>query len=214
MLASGRGSSLQAILDAVARGDLLAEVAVVLSNRPSARALERARAAGVPAFAMSQRRFASLRERDLAMVERLRRYGVELVVLAGYDRVLAPEFLAAFPERVINLHPSLLPAFGGALALAPRPQAEALAYGCKLAGCTVQFVVQDGAVDAGPIIAQAVVPIYDDDTVETLVARLLPEEHRILLDAIRWIAEGCVRIEGRRVLTGQRRPSGEPGIPA
>jgi phosphoribosylglycinamide formyltransferase-1 len=187
---------------------------VVLSNRPSAAALARARAAGIPAQALPQRRFASVRERDRAMVDVLRRRQVDLVVLAGYDRVLATEFLDAFPQRVINMHPSLLPAFGGAAAVAPQPQADALAYGCKVAGCTVQFVVNDGDIDAGPIIAQAAVPIYDDDTVETLVARVLREEHRILLDAIRWIAAGRVRVDGRRVRTGHLRPPDEPGIPA
>lgn len=213
VLASGRGTSLQAILDASARGELPAEVVVVLSNRPGARALERARAAGVPAYALPQQRFASLLERDLAMVRRLKAHGVELVVLAGYDRVLSPEFLEAFPQRVINMHPSLLPAFGGAAAMAPRPQAEALEYGCKIAGCTIQFVVNDGGIDTGPIIAQAAVPVYDDDTVDTLVARILHQEHRILLDAIRWIAEGRVRLEGRRVFTGHLRPKDEPGMP-
>jgi phosphoribosylglycinamide formyltransferase-1 len=212
ILASGRGSSLQAILDASAAGTLPAKVGVVLSNRPSARALERARAAGIPAFVFPQTRFASLRDRDDAFVRKLEAYGVDLVVLAGYDRVLAPEFLRAFPRRIINMHPSLLPAFGGAGAMAPRPQAQALAYGCKVAGCSVQFVVDDGSIDAGPIIAQAAVPVYDDDTVDTLVARVLREEHRILLDAIRWIAEGHVRVEGRRVFTGHLRPKDEPTV--
>ena len=186
---------------------------MVLSNRPSAKALERARAAGVPAFALSQKRFESLPERDLAFVEKLRAHQVDLVVLAGYDRVLAAEFLQAFPEWVINMHPSLLPAFGGDSAMAPKPQADALAYGCKIAGCSVQFVLDDGGVDTGPIIAQAAVPVYDDDTVDSLVRRILRKEHRILLDAIRWIAEGRVRLEGRRVLTGQLRPSDEHMIP-
>ena len=213
VLASGRGTSLQAMLDAARQGEIPAQVAVVISNRPGSRALARARAAAVPAFAMPQTRFPDLRTRDLAMVERLRLHGVGLVVLAGYDRVLHPEFLHAFPQRVINMHPSLLPAFGGELAMAPRPQAEALAYGCKVAGCTVQFVVDDGGIDNGPIIAQAPVPVYDDDTVDTLVARILREEHRILLDAIRWIAAGRVRIEGRRVYTGHLRPPDEPGLP-
>ncbi len=209
VLASGRGSNLQAILDAAARGDLPAEVAVVLGNRPSARALERARAAGVPAHVLSQGEFPDLRARDLALVERLRDYRVDLVVLAGFDRVLCPEFLDAFPWRVINTHPSLLPAFGGEGAVAPGPQAAALAYGCKIAGCTVQFVVNDGGIDTGPIIAQAAVPVYDDDTVDTLAGRILREEHRILLDAIRWIAEGRVRVEGRRVFTGHLGPNDE-----
>jgi phosphoribosylglycinamide formyltransferase-1 len=214
VLASGRGSSLQAVLDASQRGTIPASVVVVLSNRPSSRALERARAAGVPAFALPQQRFPDVRTRDLAMLERLRDHAVDLVVLAGYDRVLrAPEMLAAFPYGVINMHPSLLPAFGGEMALPPRPQAEALAYGCKLAGCTIQFVVNDGDIDAGPIIAQAAVPVYDDDTVDTLIARILHQEHRILLQAITWIAQRRVHIQGRRVLTGHTRPPDEPGIP-
>jgi phosphoribosylglycinamide formyltransferase-1 len=214
VLASGRGTSLQALLDASAAGEIPAQVAVVLSNRPSAPALKRARAAGVPAFSLPQKRYPDLRSRDLAFVDLLKRHGVGLVILAGYDRINAPEFLNAFPQRVINMHPSLLPAFGGASALAPKPQADALAYGCKIAGCSVQFVVDDGGIDTGPIIAQAAVPVYDDDTVETLVARILREEHRILLDAVRWIAEGRVRIEGRRVFTGHLRPKDEPELPA
>ena len=214
VLASGRGSTLQALIDATAAGDFPAQVAVVLANRPSARALRRARAAGVPAFALPQQRYASLRDRDLAMVALLREHRVDLVVLAGYDRVLAPEFLDACPAQIVNLHPSLLPAFGGEHAVAPQPQRAALEYGCKLAGCTVQFVLNDGGIDTGPIINQGVVPIYDDDTVDTLVARLLREEHRILLEAIRWIAAGKVRLEGRRVRTGRLRPPDEPPIPA
>jgi phosphoribosylglycinamide formyltransferase-1 len=213
VLASGRGSTLQALIDAAAGGDFPAQVAVVLANRPSARALRRARAAGVPAFALPQQRYASVRERDLAMAALLREHRVDLVVLAGYDRILAPEFLETFPAQIVNLHPSLLPAFGGALAVAPQPQRAALEYGCKLAGCTVQFVPNDGGIDTGPIINQGVVPIYDDDTVETLVARLLREEHRILLEAIRWIAAGQVHLEGRRVLAGRLRPPDEPPIP-
>ena len=211
VLASGRGTLLQALLDAQADPAFPAEVAVVLSNRPSALALQRARAAGVPSRALPQTRYPSLRERDLAFVTELRKREVGLVVLAGYDRVTAPEFLQAFPERVINMHPSLLPAFGGLSAMNPKPQADALAYGCKVAGCSAQFVLDDGGVDTGPIIAQAAVQVYDDDTVETLAARILREEHRILLDAVRWIAEGRVRLEGRRVLTGHLRPPEPPG---
>jgi phosphoribosylglycinamide formyltransferase 1 len=209
VLASGRGTSLQAILDASREGQLPADVAIVLSNRPSARALRRAESAGIPAMVLPQKRFNSLRERDLAMAEQLRAHAVELVVLAGYDRVLDPEFLQAFPARIINMHPSLLPAFGGEMAMAPKPQADALAYGCKVAGCTVQFVLDDSGVDTGPIIAQAAVPVYDDDTAETLSNRILRQEHRILLDAITWIAEGRVRLEGRRVYTGHLRPDDE-----
>jgi phosphoribosylglycinamide formyltransferase-1 len=147
------------------------------------------------------------------MVERLRRYGVELVVLAGYDRVLSPEFVEAFPHRIINMHPSLLPAFGGAGWMAPRPQAEALAHGCKITGCTIHLVTTESGVDAGPIVAQAAVPIYDDDTVDTLVARVLRQEHRLLLETVRLFAEGRIRVEGRRVFTGSLRPPDEPGMP-
>jgi phosphoribosylglycinamide formyltransferase-1 len=214
VLASGRGTNLQAMLDAAAGGEIPAQVAVVLSNRPSARALERARAAGVPAFALPQQRFATRRERDLAMVARLRAHEVDLVVLAGYDRVLAPEFVDAFPARIINMHPSLLPAFGGRGATSPQPQADALAYGCKVAGCTVHLVVNEGEIDSGPIVAQAAVPVYDDDTVDTLAARILRQEHRILLETIRLFASGRVRLEGRRVLTGDVRPQDEPPGPA
>jgi phosphoribosylglycinamide formyltransferase-1 len=211
VLASGRGTSLQAILDA--GDDFPAKVAVVLGNRPGARALQRARAAGVPTIALPQQRFPSRRERDLAMVDHLRQHDVDLVVLAGFDRVLDPEFLDAFPQRVINLHCSLLPAFGGELAMSPRPQQAALEYGCKVAGCTVHFVVNDGGIDTGPIVNQGTVPIYDDDTVDTLVARLRWEEHRVLLEAIRWIAAGQVAVEGRRVSTGHRRPPDERPLP-
>jgi phosphoribosylglycinamide formyltransferase 1 len=214
VLASGRGSSLQAILDAQRAPDFPAEVAVVLSNRPSARALKRAHDAGVPAEALSQRGFDTLLDRDMAFVQRLREHGAELVVLAGYDRILSPEFNQAFPGRIINTHPSLLPAFGGHSAVSPRPQTDALEYGCKVAGGSVQFVLDDGGVDTGPIIAQAAVPVYDDDTPDTLVARILREEHRILLDAIRWIAEGRVRLEGRRVFTGHLRPADEEALAA
>jgi len=214
VLASGLGTSLQALIDASASGDFPAEVVVVLSNRPSARALERARAASIPARALSQRAFESLTARDQALVDELRKHDVDLVVLAGYDRINDPVFLRAFPERIINMHPSLLPAFGGPSAMAPKPQADALAYGCKIAGCSIQFVVDDGGVDTGPIIAQAAVPVFDDDTVETLSARILREEHRILLDAVRWIAEGRVRLDGRRVYTGHLRPAGEPAPPS
>ncbi|HEU5318864.1 MAG TPA: phosphoribosylglycinamide formyltransferase [Chloroflexota bacterium] len=209
VLASGRGSSLQALLDAQADPAFPAEVVLVLSNRPSARALERARAAGIPARALPQTRFESRTARDLAYVGLLRKRNVDLVVLAGYDRISDPIFLRAFPGRIINMHPSLLPAFGGESAMAPKPQADALEYGCKIAGCTIQFVVDDGGVDTGPIIAQAAVPVYDDDSVETLVRRILKEEHRLLLDSIRWIAEGRVRLEGRRVYTGHFRPPDE-----
>ncbi len=193
VLVSGRGTNLQAIMDAIERGEVPAEIAVVVSNRADAYALERARRRGVPTVVIERGRFGSRVAHQLALAEELRRRGVELVVLAGFDRVLVPEFLAAFPLRVLNVHPSLLPAFGGGL----HAQADALAYGVKVAGCTVHFVTND--VDAGPIVAQAAVPVLEDDTVETLSARILAEEHRILPQAISLYAQRRLVVDGRRV---------------
>ena len=193
VLVSGRGSNLQAIIDAIGRGEVMAEIAVVVSNRPRAYALERARSRGIPTAVVERRSFASRVAHQLAIVEELRRWGVELVVLAGFDKVLVPEFLAAFPGRVINVHPSLLPAFAGGL----HAQAEALAHGVKISGCTVHFVTDD--VDAGPIILQAAVPVHEGDDVDSLSARILEQEHRILPRAIDLIARGRVVVEGRKV---------------
>ena len=197
VLASGRGSNLGAILDAIERGELPAEVVVVAGNRPAAPALARAQARGLPALAAARAAYPDRTAQHHALIEILRAHQVELVVLAGYDQILSPEFIRGFRERIINIHPSLLPAFSGTL----HAQADALAYGVKIAGCTAHFVTED--VDAGPIILQAAVPVEDDDTVETLAARILTQEHRILPEAIRLIAEGRIRIEGRRVLTRQ-----------
>ena len=193
VLVSGRGSNLQAIIDAIGRGEVMAEIAVVVSNRPRAYALERARSRGIPTAVVERRSFASRVAHQLAIVEELRRWGVELVVLAGFDKVLVPEFLAAFPGRVINVHPSLMPAFAGGL----HAQAEALAHGVKISGCTVHFVTDD--VDAGPIILQAAVPVHEGDDVDSLSARILEQEHRILPRAIDLIARGRVVVEGRKV---------------
>ena len=172
-----------------------AEIVVVAGNRSEAAALARARARGIPAVAVPRAAYSSRAAQQQALIAVLREHLVELVVLAGYDQILTPEFIAAFRERIINIHPSLLPAFSGTL----HAQADALAYGVKIAGCTAHFVTED--VDAGPIILQAAVPVEDDDTVETLAARILDQEHRILPEAIRLIAEGRIRIEGRRVVT-------------
>jgi len=194
VLVSGRGTNLQAILDAIQRGELNAEVALVVSNRPEAYALRRAAQRGVPTVVVERRAYPSRREQHMAIAEALRQAGVDLVVLAGFDQVLHPDFVKAFPMRIINIHPSLLPAFGGGL----HAQADAWAYGVKVSGCTVHFVTEE--VDAGPIILQAAVPVLDDDTPETLAARILEQEHRILPQAIALIAQGALRIEGRRVL--------------
>jgi len=192
VLISGRGSNLQAILDSIARDVLPARVVAVASNHAGVLGLDRAERAGVPWYVFSREAYPSRRARDEAMAEFLRYHEIDLVVLAGYDRVLAPAVIASFHDRIINVHPSLLPAFGGTLHAA----AEALRYGVKVSGCTVHFVTDD--LDAGPIILQRAVPVRDDDTEVTLAARILAEEHKALPEAIRLLAEGRVRLEGRR----------------
>jgi len=192
VLVSGSGTNLQSILDAATSGAIDVEVRVVISNRPKARALERARAAGVPALCVSHRKFETREAFEEALVEALGERGVEWVALAGFMRVLTPRFLGAYPGRVVNIHPALLPAFPGTHG--PR---QALEYGAKVSGCTVHFV--DEGTDTGPIIAQAVVPVLDDDTEESLAARILEQEHRIYPWALQLIAGGRLVREGRRV---------------
>jgi phosphoribosylglycinamide formyltransferase 1 len=188
VLASGGGTNLQAILDAVAARSLDARVAVVIANVPGAGALERARAAGVEALTIDHRAYPDRRAFDAAIVEALRARGVEVVVLAGFMRVVTDVLLSAFPWRVVNIHPALLPSFPGIHA-----QAQALLHGARVAGCTVHFV--DGGTDTGPIIAQAAVPVLEDDDVASLTARILEQEHRLLPTALQWIAEGRVTVE-------------------
>lgn len=193
VLVSGRGSNLQALLDAQAAGRLGGEVVVVISNHAGAPALDRAAAVGVPTVVLERDAFPTRKAQHLAIAETLAAHGVDLVVLAGFDRIVHPEVVRRYEGRILNVHPSLLPAFAGGL----HAQAEALAYGVKIAGCTVHFVTDD--VDAGPIVLQAAVPVLDEDTVESLSARILAEEHRILPEAVRLFSEGRLRIEGRRV---------------
>ena len=193
VLVSGRGTNLEAILQASAEGRLGAVPVLVLSDRAGAPALEKAAARGVPAEVVPRSAFATPESFEAALVHRLRQGGVDLVALAGFLRVLGPTFLSAFPGRVLNIHPSLLPSFPGLNA--PR---QALAYGVKVTGCTVHFV--DEQVDHGPIILQAAVPVLAGDTEESLAARILAEEHRLFPEAIRLVAEGRVRVEGRVVL--------------
>ena len=197
VLASGRGSNLQAILDACADGRLAAEVAVVLSNVASAQALVRAARAGVPTRVIEHRAFASREAFDEALVAELRAHEVELVVLAGFMRIVTPVLLGAFPERVVNVHPALLPAFPGMHA-----QRQALDYGVRVTGCTVHLV--DAGVDTGPVLAQRTLPVSPDDTEETLSARLLVEEHRALVDVLAAFAEGRVQV------VPPRAPGGRP----
>lgn len=205
VLASGSGTNLQALVDASARGELgPARLVVVGANVPGCGALARARQAGIPTFLLDHRAFASRAAFDAALVEALGRHGVELVVLAGFMRLLTPAFLDAFPQRVVNVHPALLPAFPGT-----HGQRQAVEYGVKIAGCTVHFV--DTGTDTGPIIAQAAVPVLEGDGEESLRLRILAEEHRLLPAAVRALAEGRVRVEGRRVRVTADVPPGFAG---
>jgi len=193
VLASGSGTNLEALIDAGARGELGdARVVVVGVNVANCGALARARTAGLPAFVLDHRTHPTREAFDGALVSALRARDVELVVLAGFMRILTPTLLAAFPDRVINIHPSLLPAFPGV-----DGQAQALRAGVKISGCTVHFV--ETGVDCGPIIAQAAVPVRDDDDVERLRLRILAEEHKLLPAVVRAISEGRVTIQDRRV---------------
>jgi phosphoribosylglycinamide formyltransferase-1 len=190
VLLSGRGSNLGAILDATARGDLAAEVAIVISNKPGAAGLERAASHGVPTRVVDHKAYLDRESFDHALVDHLREANVDCVVLAGFMRIVTRVLLDAFPNRVVNIHPSLLPAFPGVDA-----QAQALAYGVRVTGCTVHLV--DGGTDTGPIIAQAVVPVLPDDTRDALADRILAREHGLLVYALRLLAEDRVRIEPR-----------------
>lgn len=188
VLVSGTGTNLQAILDAIGAGTLKAKVGVVVSNVATAKALERAKAAKVPAIVVDHKAFPDRASFDAATVEVLRLHGVDCVVLAGFMRLITPVLLDAFPNRIVNVHPALLPAFPGMHA-----QRQALEYGVGLSGCTVHFV--DAGMDTGPIIAQGPVPVLDDDTEATLSARILAKEHELLPAVLQWIADGKVTVE-------------------
>ncbi len=193
VLISGRGSNLQAIVDGIENGRIPAEIVAVISNVPGALGLQRAEKHGIPAMIVDHKAYETREAFESRLIEILREKGVELVVLAGFMRVLTSHFLKAFPMRVVNIHPALLPSFPGV-----GVQAKAVAYGVRFSGCTVHFVNE--GVDAGPIIAQAVVPVFSGDTGESLANRILKMEHRIFPMVIQWIAEGRVRVEGRRVV--------------
>lgn len=198
VLASGRGSNLQSILDATREGRIESEVAVVISDNRSAFALERARRSGSPAVFINPGNFSTREEYESALVEVLHIHGVELVCLAGYMRLVGKVMLDAFPNRILNIHPALLPAFPGL-----HGQRQACEYGVKFSGCTVHFV--DQGMDTGPIILQAVVPVLDEDTPDTLAARILEQEHRIYPEAIHLFSTGRLKIAGRRVLIEKER---------
>lgn len=199
ILISGRGSNFEAIARAVGAGGIAARIALVVSNRDEARGLALAREMGLPARSIpsTNRSRESFEDELLAALEESQ---VDYICLAGFMRVLSPSFVRVFPRRILNIHPSLLPAFPGVDA-----QKQALEHGVKFTGCTVHFV--DEGVDTGPIILQAVVAVLDDDTVETLSARILEEEHRIYPEAVRLLAEDRLQIQGRRVLQKKREGS-------
>lgn len=197
LLISGRGSNLGAVVDAIAEGRLRARMAIVISNRAEAAGLERARAAGIETRVMPHGDHASREAYDHALVAELTRHGVKLVCLAGFMRRLGPAFCDAFPQAILNIHPSLLPAFPGTHA--PR---QALDHGAKVTGATVHFVTPE--LDAGPIVMQAAVPVHDDDTEDTLAARILVAEHRLYPEAIQRVLDGGWRIDGRRVIFPSR----------
>ena len=191
VLCSGRGTDLQSIIDAIEAGQVPAEIAIVLTDK-EAYALERARKAGIEAVCVDRKQFDGREPFEKALIEKLEAAGVTLVVLAGFMRILTPYFVGHFAGRIMNIHPALLPSFPGAHA-----HRDVLAYGVKVSGCTVHFV--DEGTDSGHIIMQAAVPVLDDDTEETLGARVLKEEHRIYPECIRLYCEGKLKVEGRKV---------------
>lgn len=191
VLISGRGSNLQALIDAVQDGRLDTTISLVVSNKSGAPGLHRAQAAGIKTLVLDHRDFQSRNDYDAAVASELRAHGVRVVCLAGFMRLVGPAMLNAFPNAILNVHPSLLPAFPGVDA-----QAQALVHGVRVSGATVHLVT--GELDGGPIVLQASVPVLDDDTAETLAARILIEEHRIYPEAVRLLLEGGWRLEGRR----------------
>ncbi len=193
VLISGTGSNLQAIIDAILRGDLKAEIRLVISNRPDAQGLERARRHGIETAVIEHRKFPSREDFDRAVLAALRARSVELVALAGFMRLLSPVMLEAFPGRIMNIHNSLLPSFPGI-----HGPKDAIAYGVKIAGCTVFFVTP--GVDVGPVIVQAAVPVLPGDDEQALAARILHQEHRIFPHAIALYQQGRLEIRGRQVI--------------
>jgi phosphoribosylglycinamide formyltransferase-1 len=207
VLVSGSGTNLQAVIDAIAAGRLRAKIAVVISNVATAKALDRAKAAGITTSVVDHKAYPSRDAFDAAVAQELRRHGVECVVLAGFMRIVTATLLDVFPNRVVNIHPALLPAFPGVKA-----QAQALAYGVRVTGCTVHFV--DAGMDTGPVVAQATVPVLDDDDEATLTARILEKEHALLPEVLQWIADGRVEVipgeAGKRPRV-RVRAAGAPG---
>jgi phosphoribosylglycinamide formyltransferase-1 len=193
ILLSGRGSNFVAIHDAFVRGDLDAEIVCVISNRPDALGIEKAHELGLPAHVIDHRAFDNRAAHEAEVLRLLDQARPDVIVLAGYMRLLSSAFVAAYPTRIVNIHPSLLPSFPGVDA-----QAQAVAYGVKVSGCTVHFV--DENLDAGPIIVQRTVAVRDDDDASTLAARILDEEHVAYVEALKKLADGKYRVDGRRVI--------------
>ena len=194
VLCSGRGSDLQSIIDAIERGELQAEISIVITDKPEVQALDRAEKAGIKNICVDRKLFSSRADFEAEILKNLSE--IDLVVLAGFMRILSPEFVKKFSGRLLNIHPSLLPSFPGAHA-----HRDVLAYGVKVSGCTVHFV--DEGTDSGPIILQAAVEVKDNDTEETLAARVLEQEHKIYPQAIKLFVEGKLKIEGRKVIVSE-----------
>ncbi|HAG52135.1 MAG: phosphoribosylglycinamide formyltransferase [Deltaproteobacteria bacterium GWC2_42_51] len=193
ILVSGSGTNLQAIIDTIEAKRLDAKIKIVISNNPDAFAIERAKKYHIPTFIIQDSHFPSREESDKHLVEILKSHSVDLIALAGFMRLLTPAFIRAFPLKILNIHPALLPAFPGL-----RVQKKAVEYGVKFSGCSVHIV--DEGVDTGPIVIQAVVPVHENDTEKTLAERILKEEHRIYPQAIQFFAENRVEIKDRKVM--------------
>jgi len=200
VLVSGRGSNLQALIDASQINKYPAEVVVVISNNPNAYAIERAKKSHIPVFVIEREKFSSKKEYEEKIKEVLLNYSVDLVVLAGYMKIVGKTLLEAFPWKIINIHPSLLPSFPGLEA-----QKQAWEYGVKISGCTVHFINE--GVDSGPIIGQRAVPVFDDDTPEILADRILDEEHKLIVESVEKVCTKKFKILGRRVVfeKGERK---------
>ena len=192
ILCSGRGSNLQSIIENIDNGNINAEIKIVLTDKPNAMALNRAKDAGIKAVCVNRKEFETREAFEEALIKELKAANVTLVILAGFMRLLSPLFVRAYEGRIMNIHPALLPSFQGAHA-----HRDVLAYGVKVSGCTVHFV--DEGMDSGPIILQEAVPVLDGDTEETLAARVLKVEHKIYPEAIRLFEEGKLKVEGRKV---------------
>lgn len=193
VLISGSGTNLQSIIDNVENRKVNAKIALVLSNEPDAYGLVRAEKHNIPTAVINHRDYKTREDFDRAILDLLENYDVDLICLAGFMRLLTPSFLRKYPKKVINIHPAILPSFAGS-----HGQEDAFEYGVKFSGCTVHFV--DEGVDTGPIIIQSVVPVMQDDTIETLKSRILAQEHKIYSQAIQYFAEGRVEVKGKKVV--------------